>query len=119
MVLRVLSSRACWILSPGPSISIRMRTPVTVYEPLMDDSLSYVRLVDAGRQVCSLRTFSLWTCIRLCAATQNPSVTPPLCLKVTMNNIKGYLPSKITQFLMCLHTGARDTLTLLFLARHA
>lgn len=47
-----------------------------VYQPIMDDSLSYVRLVDAGRQV-------------------------------TMNNIKGYLPSKITQFLMCLHTVPR------------
>ena len=29
-----------------------------------------------------------------------------LVVQVTMNNIRGYLPSKITQFLMCLHTGA-------------
>ena len=37
------------------------------------------------------------------------SLTLLSCLQVTMNNIKGYLPAKITQFLMCLHTGARTT----------
>lgn len=55
----------------------------TIYEPINDENLSWIRLVDGGRQV-------------------------------TANRVKGFLATRILQFLSCLHTRPRP----IYLSRH-
>ena len=98
----------------------RIRKYEEVYEELGPEErhLTWIKLVDGGRQVSThgldAMTSTQRKRARLRILRASPCVGSCLVWQLSMNNIRGFLPSRIAQFLVNLHVDRRS----FFFSRH-